>query len=309
VPTFVVLAHTDPPMLRRLVDALSPHPVVVHVDAHADPAPFLDLPRTVYVPDRVPVNWGGFSIVEATLRAFTRALPLTRPDDHVVLLSGQCYPSRPVGEFEQFLAEAPFRQHCRAATVFDGTTQSDHRLAQRWCFDALPLRRSRGVSRRAISGARKALARTSTRRTESDFLPLVPVAGSQWIALTGECLADLLPGASDSALKRTFRHALAPDEIYFHTLVYNSRWISETAVPRLEPRGGRLTSEFSNFHWLDTFLQRMPTEDDLEDIARSGAYFVRKVSSSGSRPLLDRLDVLNGRQDATSPTTPDGHPS
>lgn len=98
MPIFVILAHTEPVLLRRLVERLQPYPVVVHVDARVDAAPFRGLPRTTLVSDRVAARWGSYSIVEATRRLYVEALPLADPEDHVVLLSGQCYPARPVEE-------------------------------------------------------------------------------------------------------------------------------------------------------------------------------------------------------------------
>ncbi len=129
MPVFVILAHSQPELARRLVYALAPYPVVIHVDSKADIGEFGSLPRTTYVQDREKVHWGGLSVVKATIKLFEYALEIAEPDDHIVLLSGQCYPAAPPSDFAAYLLSAPYKQHCDAAEVFDGSYYSERRLS------------------------------------------------------------------------------------------------------------------------------------------------------------------------------------
>jgi hypothetical protein len=292
MPVFAVLAHAQPELTRNLVDALAPYPVVLHVDAKADADDFDSLPRTTYVRDRVSVNWGGFSVVEATLRLFESALAVAEPNDHIVLLSGQCFPTQRLEHFIQFLGEAPHRQHCLAALVFDGTDYSQRRLSKSWYFDVIPLNR-RSKVRKLVSAFRTSLSNVSPRKDKDQFLPYLPVAGSQWIALTAECLLDILPTAKSPQFQGLFKRSLAPDEMFFHTLVYNSRWRGQTASPSFVPRSMRGAAAFANFHYIDASLSRNLTVEDLPAIRKSGAFFARKMSLPQSRVLLESLDKRN----------------
>jgi hypothetical protein len=288
LPVFAVLAHTEPDLVARLVDRLAPHPVVLHIDARADATAFAGLPRTTYVADPVRVYWGGFSVVEATVRLYETALGVAGPDDHIVLLSGQCYPARPVAEFAEHLAAAPHRQHCRAALLLDGTPAAGQ-ILRRWFFDTIPA--GPGPSYLVRAATRRAVAALAPRRRPADFAPLAPVAGSQWTALTADCVKDLLGLALDDRAVRAFRHTQAPDETFFHTLLWNSRWREETADPELLPRAGRVTADFVNHHYVDRSLLGIRTLADLSAVERSGSYFVRKVSADASATLLDALDA------------------
>ncbi len=287
MPVFAVLAHTEPGLFARLVERLAPYPVVVHVDARSRGDDFAGAPRTTYVRERVPVRWGGFSVVRATLALYRTALDLAQPSDHIVLLSGQCYPARPVEEFADHLASSPFRQHCRAAAVLDGTAAAGCVL-KRWYFDDIPTGPGLTYLPRAL--LRRGISELAPRRRPSVFGDVEPVAGSQWTALTADCVADLLGKAEDPVWEKLFRTTLAPDEMFFHTLVWNSGWRSEVADPELRPRAGRVIADFTNFHYLDRLLRGTRTLADLPAIEASGMFFVRKVGSPQSMPLLDALD-------------------
>jgi hypothetical protein len=288
MPVFAILAHDQPQMLALLAESLFPHKVVVHLDAKADERSFSEMPNVTFTTQRVAVNWGGLSVVAATNLAFRAVLDIVEPNDHVVLLSGQCFPVRPLASFAEYLRTSSWRQHCQAALVFDGTTYSEQRLRRKWYFDAIPLRRASRL-RKLKSALRLALTHASRKKSASDFGRFQPVAGSQWIALTRECLEDLLPIAESADYGLMFRHALAPDEMYFHTLVYNSKWRHETSTPVFEPRAMRGTSSFANFHFIDPTLTRQPDLSDLQQIRLSGAYFTRKLSLPESKPLIEEL--------------------
>ena len=74
--SFLILAHEDEAMIRRLVTRIAPlGPIYVHIDAKTNISgwAWTDLPCTC-LGDRVPVYWGDLSMVEATTRLLERAL-------------------------------------------------------------------------------------------------------------------------------------------------------------------------------------------------------------------------------------------
>lgn len=105
--SFLILAHHDEPMLRRLVNRISPlGPVYVHVDAKTDVSGWrMDQIPGVILTKRVPVYWGDWSMVEATVLLLERALadPVT---DRFTLLSGSDYPIIPNEEIEKRARDA-----------------------------------------------------------------------------------------------------------------------------------------------------------------------------------------------------------
>lgn len=91
--SFLILAHRDEAMLRRLVKRIEPlGPVYVHVDAKTDMSGWQrqDFDCT-FLQRRVPVYWGDWSMVEATTRLLEVALK-DQSNSRFTLLSGSHYP-------------------------------------------------------------------------------------------------------------------------------------------------------------------------------------------------------------------------
>lgn len=99
---YIILTHRRPDLLFRLIDLLGDAPVAVHVDRKS--------PVKAEIEDRAPAyskvtllpsyihHWGLFGHVAASiegLRWFVRT-----PADYAVLLTGQCYPIKPMPVIE-----------------------------------------------------------------------------------------------------------------------------------------------------------------------------------------------------------------
>lgn len=291
VIAFAVLAHQDPDMVRRLAADLAGHPVVVHVDAKADIGPFEQIPGIRLARDRVAVHWGGFSVVEAMLRAYQTCLEELgdEQDAAIVLLSGADVLVRPIAEFEEYVATVPWSQHIRAVPLIDGWRPLANRIRRRWYFDLVPPR-AEGWRQRRNAVIRRAIAWGLPRRRLASYRPFTPAASSQWTLLTRACLDDILPTALDPAYQRLFRGTYAPDELYFATLVHSSPWSAQTEFSGLEPRDGKIISEFPNFHYVDPSLNVWLDASHAAKVVASGAFFARKLRSSDADGFLAALD-------------------
>ncbi len=98
-PCFLVLAHRQPGQAARLVGALAPHPVLLHVDARARVPAWSEFCRLVGVNQnvtlapRVRSGWASWGLVQATLNGIELYLKLGC--SHLVRMSGEDYPLRP----------------------------------------------------------------------------------------------------------------------------------------------------------------------------------------------------------------------
>jgi hypothetical protein len=104
----VVLAHDDPEKVRRLIAALRGVEIFLHCDRKA-PAEVVrrmleGSGPDVHLAPRRPTHRLSWSLVEAELATVQFALDRTRAE-HVIVLSGSCYPLVPVAELEDELAE------------------------------------------------------------------------------------------------------------------------------------------------------------------------------------------------------------
>lgn len=90
----VILAHTDPPHLRRLIASLTDIPIFLHIDAKTSRLVgremLTGLPERVTVVEPIATSLGSWSLVEAELRALRRAQQTGA--DHIIVASGADYP-------------------------------------------------------------------------------------------------------------------------------------------------------------------------------------------------------------------------
>jgi hypothetical protein len=174
---FLIYTFREPELLARTIRRLAPHQVVVHVDEKVDQAPFVaalaaeDAGRVDFLSDRVRVNWGGYSQVVAIRRLVQAGIARARPDEHLVLLSGQDYPIRPVAELDGMLRASGGRQFLRYFEVAGSeekyTAQVDRRYHRDLAFLSTRttdprLRRIRNLAVRVLRTRR---ARASASRT------------------------------------------------------------------------------------------------------------------------------------------------
>lgn len=106
---YLVIAYKDPCQIQRLVRALSlSGDVYIHINRKVDITPFLNLlkqeDRLFWSSKRYVVNWGGFSILQATFQLMSDALK-TKKYDRYVLLTGQDYPIKSPEYIKKYFKE------------------------------------------------------------------------------------------------------------------------------------------------------------------------------------------------------------
>jgi hypothetical protein len=294
---FLILAHDDMAMLRRLCARLAPHDVYIHLDARSqvEASEVKTLgPNVRFSEVRIAAHWADFSLVEAAQTLLELALR-SGNYSHFVLLSGHCYPIKPVDEFLGLLREHPDRNFLQLVPIAKGSFLYG-RLGRHW--------RTRPFIAAAASSKRSVLVRLDqllvrtwnrfSRAIPRDFMreisPWVPYYGSQWWALTRSAAEKVVGGAAAHAAHRAFRSTFAPDETCMQTVLGNLLEPNAIIGPN-QDRGPASVLDAplhlvadSDGRWLaDTPDQRLAIE-------RSDKFFVRKVTSAQAE-LLDWIDA------------------
>src|SRR5262249_9237949 len=121
------------------------------------------------------------------------------------------------------------------------------------------------------------------------------MCGSQFWALTSDCARHCLEFArSRPDMVRFFRTVFAPDEIFFHSVVQNSRFAAEAEPP--EPFTEEVTkigslAPYASLHYILAGRLISSADDALVALARRpGKLFARKFSSSASSSALRVID-------------------
>jgi hypothetical protein len=94
-PALVIMAHSSPQDVRRLIDVCRDQPVILHCDSKTPPAVFdsmtTGLPERVLIAPRHDTRLASWSLVRAELACIKLALDRTDAE-HVIVMSGSDYP-------------------------------------------------------------------------------------------------------------------------------------------------------------------------------------------------------------------------
>ncbi len=306
-----IVAHHKPRQLQRLVGALErtatdtsrtcvllsrSSPDLEGMRAAAAGAWSVDL--TVE-----PIRWGTWSL-PASLLASWRQLLNASWFDWLVLLSGQCYPIKPLADLERMLGSTEhdaFLEFSRAGRSPAGpapkrgddvywryrhrhlllpdlggrinslAAKTAWRLPRHGAMGPLPLYSSHPIGRPSVMIPRSSLPYDGWKIAH----------GSLWIMVSRravEVLCDQLrPG---SPLQRYFHLTPIPDEAAFHTVLANSGGLSIC------------DEDFRYIHWnraTDPHPATLTTSD-IPKLRATKAYFARKFDADVDSDVLDALD-------------------
>jgi hypothetical protein len=290
---YLILAHNNPLVLKRAIATLSCEDCefFVHIDKKSSMAKFSGIggENVHFSETRLPVYWGEFSIVQATLQLLRMALKGPETPNHCVLMSGCDYPLRSARYVREFLATnhglefmnlvkvpAPGKPLSRINTV---RFQSD-KPVRRFVVRVL---------------AKLGLAQRDYRKYLGN---LEPYSGSQWWGLTREACQYLLDFVQQNQhVVKYFENVFAADEAFFHTILGNSPfksrirrnlvfedWSGSVAHPKMIS---------------DEHIALFEARDELRvnDVFGDGeSLFARKFSDTNLE-LLQRIDEMIERKE------------
>lgn len=288
---FLILAHSDPNHLLRLCESLGAYDdIFIHVDRKTSnnffSTPFPANARLIE--PRIDVHWADVSVVHATLRLIEAALASSSNYLRLVLLSGACYPIKPVEQLRKRFIEQPHLNEIKYVKLLEGPEGALRRISRRHFRRPLESRIRNKALVIASKAARK-LAYLAWRHVDGGFsryFPnLAPCFGSQWWALTPTAARYMVEFSRNSPeLLAYMRHCWAPDEIYFHTVFGNSEF---AVAPE------RYTEDLSglgNLHIVQRAASKIFQYSDFTDVAASDKFFVRKLQTGVSDEFADAID-------------------
>ena len=219
---YVILAHEYPAFIERLIHALDEplHSFVIHVDEKASETyeKLVDFAKNwstqgkVYVMEkgRQRVNWGGYSVVNATLTAIEYATEELKLDyEYLIVTSGTTYPIQSNEKIRQNFAKRP-------GTVYMDVHSSparpgiDMHYMYVECDDAL-----------------HRISRLAPLRGMNMHI------GSQWFALPRHVVHWFLHNDLPQNYKNYAQYVVVADENYFATLFKNSPYCKDLVPSNL----------------------------------------------------------------------------
>lgn len=293
---YLILVHKNPRLLARAIHALSTEDSAffIHIDKKSRFDNFSHISgRSVFFSEwRIPVHWGEFSFVEATLGLIRQALSSTSKYDYFVLMQGADYPIRSGVYIHKFLDQHDGREFVSMVKVPAPGYPLSKINTLRFTSDK-PVRR---LITRCL--AKLGLATRDYRRHLGD---LQPYAGDACWALSREACQYLLQFSVENPhVTSYFRCTFAPEESFFHTILGNSRFrdrMQRSLLYRYWPAPGPhpavLTSQ-------DVAFFEKEEKVLLDDQFGTGEVLFARKFSDDDLELIDRVDAMIERKDHLS---------
>jgi hypothetical protein len=284
----IVLAHTDPVHVRRLIAALDPFPVFLHCDVRTPDAVFAEM--TEGLPDRVTVlarrrtGWARWENVAAEIDGYRVALAAVDVS-HLAVLTGTDYPLMSTAAITERLAALPGRS----------ITESQPLPLPQWGHGGGFWR-----LRYRFGAWRKHMLWLPVPRRIPDGV--VPAGGSQLKVLAREHAAAVLAAADRRPdVVRFWRTTWIPDETFVYSMLHTDSVVADFAAERVAGSAWFIRWEGAprkSPPWL--------TSADLPDLRARvlhpadgpPTFFARKFSSAADPGVLDEIDrTLRGAAD------------
>lgn len=298
----VILAHNDPPMVRRLISALDGVDIFLHCDGKAPDSYVKEMTAgagpQVRLVRRRNTTWASWSLVAVEFDALAMAVARSAAE-HVIVLSGSCYPLVSVDELEDELSHwrglSRLRLTALPYPVWNTPRNADGGM---WRF------RRRFVT---VRGRTLFVGRTPLRTVRRSIPPELHLhASSQWKIYARSHAQALLRIVSERRdLVRFWRTTFVPDEACAASILRSPALVGSISEelrndhpwyidwtdghkghPRTlcDPDFGAL----SNARWAPP-RQPEHSEPTAPDPDTYRKLFARKFTS-GERLLLDRID-------------------
>lgn len=295
---YLILAHTDPALVGRLSKVLkaSGEGIFIHIDKKVDEKPFVDAVKkngvsACFVKRRHNVFWGGFNSVKATIELLQTALQSSRKFQRFILLQNLDYPYWSGQEIKSFFSQYNDVEFIRACNI---SLIDDDYFTKKYQFPHFYDQKNRYIRGfleifshvyKILPIKRKQYGKLFNKKCDLYW-------GSAQYAITRN-LAELivLVYNTEKEFNKYFKRVFAPDESYFHTIVYNSDFSVKTLFHGPEPTKKGLVN-WRNLH-LFTYEKEIKvyTIDDYDYISQNNCMFIRKVRSGISDTLLDVIDA------------------
>ncbi len=295
---FLIVAHRDPEFIIRVCKKLiqdKNFEVFLHYDLKSNIdtiwEEFKNEPGVTIAREREKVYWSGFSSIKAILKIMQLAFD-KGGFDRYVMLQGADYPLYSNSEITDFFMKNRQVEFIRACNMSNSTDSYFYKKNRCHWFCDRPnflKKKIHYLNYKFTPKLRKPSINENERKYDVHF------GSAQW-AITKECVAFILDFvAYHPKFMRYMKTVFAPDEIFFHSIVHNSKFKHATITGDTEPCK-RLLVNWRNLNYFEYPNERVIKvfdETDYQKLIDSNCMFFRKAQSVKSKVLLDKIDKMH----------------
>lgn len=315
---YLVAAHTDFDQLLRLCEQLVfSGDVFIHIDKKVNDNTFQSVcekfrqynfagsNQIIFIKDRIPVYWAGFSQVK--LQRLFLKYTLEYQDKtytRFVFLSGLCYPIKcPQYILKEFENNRTKEYVCAInLTNYNNKLQNVRYAGYHYLRDGnlkptLLKKALITISDKLLWALRIRKSKRIKHNGKNEDIYF----GGSWMGLTRECAEYIYGQLSESSdYSKYFKTSYASDELCIQTIIFNSRFKSNACLvdERSFTKPGALFLALSPLHHLQYIgLIKVYTENDYNELIKTDKIFVRKIISGKSNKLVNMLQSSFNKSD------------
>ncbi len=281
---YLIIAHNEYPVLEALLSMLddSRNDIYLHIDRRADElynkANDIKMRHAGYylLEDRINVYWGDITQVEVEYKLFEAAHSNHRYT-YYHLLSGVDLPLKSQDYIHLFFEQNTGKEFVGYWNDASHLRDLNRKVSRYYFFlryfkdKKHPLHGLTSLCRNTALALQKLLR--FKRRNDYEFKK-----GFQWLSITDAFCSYLIQ--QKSAVMKRFRFTLCPDEIFLHTILWNSTF-RNNIYNMEDPQKGSM--RFIDWQRGNPYVWQ---DIDLPELMSSPAIFARKFCS-------DNLSVIN----------------
>ena len=299
---YCILAHKDPAFINRVAHKLTDgtdNYCFIHIDAKSQEFKIHDENESGqihWIENRIPVYWGGYSVVEAELIMLREAIEYGL--DRYVIMHGADYPLFSNAFIEDYFSRNKDIEFIKAVNETTGSKREWYRYIPKNYLDR-PNYIKRLKNKLNVIFWRSELPKPNR-------IPYLLMDGKTWdiyrgwghFSITHRCAEYVLHFAETHITYNDFfKHVYVPDESYFHTIIFNTEWKYKTTIGKPIQEYDRSLENLLNLTYFE-YPSSVRLFRDLKDYEylKSTHYLFFRKASSASGALLDYIDqmTING---------------
>ena len=289
---YLIIAHNEFEILKLLVKALDDvrNDIYIHFDAKVKELPVLNCEKSsLYIlPCRVDVRWGDYSQIETEMLLFEYAHDMQNKEgvsyQYYHLISGVDIPLKSQDYIHNF-----FNTH--QGKEFLGYYQGDLQLELRkkvQMYHLFPKKFTKDGKWTFCNIIRALFCRFQLYFGIKRNNDICLVRGTNWVSVTNDFVEFLL--SKKKEIQKRFHHTFCADEVYKHTLCWNSHFKDCIYNPTNEALGCMREINWivtERFSYLPSFKM-----NDYERLKNSPMLFARKFDTANIDVVKKILSTL-----------------
>ena len=294
---YMIFAYNNADKVNRLIRALNYNcDFFVHLDKKADIKTFenklSDLSNVYFCRKRVFVNWAGWSQIQAIMAMLEAAVEQSVEYSHIVLITETDYPLWGNQRIEDYLTAHAHTEFVMAYNCTRSPVKSDrNRIKHVWWYDWpqwTPFLH-KWVTKICNHTIFACMPKSSRCVLEGKAVDVY--FGQMLFAVTPVCAKHILHiYYNDDRYNRYMKTTFASCELYYHTIVFNSKFREKTI------QGGQEHEITPDFSWAPLHFYnyadkiKIYKREDYDTLINSVYPFFRKALVGVSDSLMDAID-------------------